>query len=52
MLESLFQHWGPTVKGINGERATSAEMQRLVAVFDLQGFSFRSLRSFFGVFKK
>jgi len=52
MLEHLFQHWGPTVKGINGERATSEKMQRLVAVFDLDGFSFRSLRSFFGVFKK
>lgn len=52
MLEALFQHWGPVVKGRTGERPTSVEMQRLVAVFDLEGFSFRSLRSFFGVFKK
>ena len=51
MLESVFEHWGPHVKGKIGERAVD-DNQRLCAVFDLDGFSFRSLRQFWGIFRR
>jgi hypothetical protein len=51
MLEALFQHWGPAMERKVGERDTE-RMQKMVAVFDLEGFHFSEVRKVFGIFKR
>jgi len=51
MLEALFQHWGPSVERKVGERDTP-QMQKMVAVFDFEGFSMSEARSVYGIFKR
>jgi len=52
MLECLFKHWGSVVEGKVGEQDTCYKMQRLVAVFDMQGLTFGLARKIFGVVKR
>jgi hypothetical protein len=51
MLECLFEHWGPRAEKKVGERDTE-KMQKMVGIFDLEGFNFREVPRVFNMFKR